>query len=94
MSKLIQELIEKGYLNSIKHPTDQRATLIYVTPKGESFLTALQVCRLKVEQEIAQIIGDEKLSQLHDILGKLMDYFESEPLMDVENDAWASSKLN
>lgn len=94
MSKLVQELIEKGFVQSIKHPTDQRASLIQNTSQGAAFISALHVCRTKVDQEISTIIGDEKLSQLHAILGDLMHYFESDSLLDSENDSLATSKLN
>lgn len=93
MSKLIQELIEKGFLQSVKHPSDQRASLIQNTAQGAKFIAALHDCRTKVDHEIASIIGEEKLSQLHEILGDLMHYFESDSLMEVENDALASAKL-
>ncbi|MFM7020230.1 MAG: MarR family winged helix-turn-helix transcriptional regulator [Aquirufa sp.] len=94
MSKLVQDLIEKGYLQSIKHPIDQRATLIQLTSTGADFLQALHDCRHKVEEEIAQVIGDEKLQNLHSILGELMVYFDSDVSMDQENDSLASTKLN
>jgi DNA-binding MarR family transcriptional regulator len=94
MSKLVQELIEKGFLQSIKHPTDQRASLILKTSQGSAFIEALHVCRTKVDQEISKVIGEEKLSHLHAILGDLMQYYESDSLLDSENDSFATSKLN
>ncbi len=94
MSKLVLELIEKGFLKTLKHPTDQRATLIHVTPQGADFLAALHVCRVRVEKEIAKVIGEAKLIQLHDILGELMAYYEADCMMDLENDAMATAKLN
>jgi DNA-binding MarR family transcriptional regulator len=94
MSKLVQELIEKGYLQRIQHPMDQRATLIQLTSSGAEFLQALHDCRYKVEEEIAQVIGEEKLQNLHAILGELMVYFDSDVSMDQENDSLASTKLN
>jgi DNA-binding MarR family transcriptional regulator len=94
MSKLVQELIEKGFLQSIKHPADQRASLIQKTNMGAEFISALHVCRLRVDQEIAQVIGEEKLIRLHNILGDLLMHFEADGLMDMENDALATAKLN
>ncbi|MBP6055888.1 MAG: winged helix DNA-binding protein [Cytophagaceae bacterium] len=94
MSKLVLELIEKGFLKSFKHPTDQRAALIQLTAEGSHFLAALHECRVRVDEEIAQVIGVDKLAQLHTILGDLMSHFETDMLMDLENDALASAKLN
>ncbi|MEY2894487.1 MAG: hypothetical protein RIS42_206 [Bacteroidota bacterium] len=93
MSKLVLELSEKGFLKILKHPTDQRASLIHLTDQGAKFLAALHVCRERVEQEIAKVIGEDKLAQLHNALGDLMAYYESDSLMDLENDSLATAKL-
>jgi DNA-binding MarR family transcriptional regulator len=93
MSKLVLELSDKGFLNTLKHPKDQRASLIHLTAQGAEFLAALHVCRERVEQEIAKVIGEDKLAQLHNVLGDLMAYYESDSLMDLENDSLATAKL-
>jgi DNA-binding MarR family transcriptional regulator len=93
MSKLVLELSDKGFLNTLKHPMDQRASLIHLTAQGAEFLAALHICRERVEQEIAKVIGEDKLAQLHNVLGDLMAYYESDSLMDLENDSLATAKL-
>jgi DNA-binding MarR family transcriptional regulator len=93
MSKLVLELSDKGFLKTLKHPTDQRASLIHLTDQGAEFLAALHVCRERVEQEIAKVIGEDKLAQLHNVLGDLMAYYESDSLLDLENDSLATAKL-
>jgi hypothetical protein len=65
-----------------------------LTSTGADFLKALHDCRHKVEDEIAHVIGEEKLQNLHSILGDLMVYFDSDVSMDQENDSLASTKLN
>jgi DNA-binding MarR family transcriptional regulator len=72
---------------------DQRASLIHLTAQGAEFLAALHICRERVEQEIAKVIGEDKLAQLHNVLGDLMAYYESDSLMDLENDSLATAKL-
>jgi DNA-binding MarR family transcriptional regulator len=93
MSKLIQELIEKGFVLSIKHPQDHRATLIRSTEEGLKFLEALMICRIKVEMEMSQVIGEEKLGQLHLILRKILDHYEHVPGMDLQNESIAQTRL-
>ncbi|MEY4610239.1 MAG: hypothetical protein RL246_558 [Bacteroidota bacterium] len=93
MSKLIQELIEKGFVLTVKHPQDHRATLIRSTEEGLKFLEALMICRIKVETEMSQVIGDEKLSQLHLILREILEHYEHVAGMDLQNESIAQTKL-
>jgi DNA-binding MarR family transcriptional regulator len=93
MSKLVQELIEKGFVISVKHPQDHRATLIRATEEGFKFLDALMICRKKVEMNMSQVIGEEKLGQLHQILREILDHYEQEPGIDLQNESIAQTKL-
>lgn len=93
MSKLIQELIEKGFVISVKHPHDHRATLILSTEEGAKFLQALMICRKKVEADMSQVIGQEKLSQLHLILREILDHYEQVAGMDLQNESIAQTRL-
>jgi DNA-binding MarR family transcriptional regulator len=93
MSKLIQELIEKGFVRAVKHPLDHRATLIRSTESGKKFLEVLMIVRKKVENEISQVIGVEKLNQLHLILREILDYYEQVPGLDLHNESIVNTKL-
>ena len=93
MSKLVQELIEKGFVISVKHPQDHRATLIRATEEGLRFFEALMICRKKVELEMSQVIGEEKLSQLHLILREILDHYELVGGMDLQNESIAQTTL-
>jgi len=93
MSKLIQELIEKGFVQAVKHPQDHRATLIHSTESGKKFLAALLIVRKKVENEISQVIGEEKLSQLYLILREILDHYEQVPGLELHNESIANTTL-
>jgi DNA-binding MarR family transcriptional regulator len=93
MSKLIQELIEKDFVQAIKHPQDHRATLIRSTDEGLRFLEALMICRKKVEMEMNHVIGEEKLNQLHLILREILDHYQHVAGMDLQNESIAQTRL-
>jgi hypothetical protein len=93
MSKLVQELALKGFLEVIKHPEDHRATIVKSTPKGNKFLKDLGDCRMHVEAEFAQVIGEEKLANLKDILYIMVTHFENHPIMDFMNESIAKTKI-
>jgi DNA-binding MarR family transcriptional regulator len=93
ISKLVHELAEMGFLLNLKHPDDLRATLIHTTQEGELFLEALNTCRIKVDQELSQIIGFEKLEQIRSVMEELLFYYESNSYVDSGSESFANSKL-
>lgn len=93
MSKLVNELAQKGFLEVIKHPEDHRATIVKSTSKGNKFLKDLDFCRKHVEAEFAEVIGQEKLENLKDILFIMVSHFENQPIMDLMNESIAKTKI-
>jgi len=93
MSKLVNELAQKGFLEVLKHPEDHRATIVKSTSKGNTFLKDLDFCRKHVEFEFVQVIGPEKLENLKDILFILVSHFENQPIMDFMNESIAKTKV-
>ncbi len=93
MSKLVNELAQKGFLEVLNHPEDHRATIVKSTSKGMQFLIDLDFCRKHVEAEFAQVIGPEKLENLKDILYIMVSHFENQPIMDLMNESIAKTKI-
>ncbi|MEK6548213.1 MAG: MarR family transcriptional regulator, partial [Bacteroidota bacterium] len=93
ISKLVHELENKGLLTIIQHPQDQRATLLQLTQEGQAFLEALNLCRNKVEQELFQVIGEQKLGEIKSILEELLIHYEENPLQDADRESFVNSKL-
>jgi DNA-binding MarR family transcriptional regulator len=93
MSKLVHELAQKGFLEVIKHPEDQRATLVKSTLMGDQFLKDLDACRRHVESEFAQVIGQDKLENLKEILFLMVSHFENQPMMNFMNESLAKTKI-
>ena len=76
MSKAVKELQEMGYVNVEKHPKDARSIKVKITAKGVDFLYALKNCVIFIESEFSNIIGDQKFTQLKDILGEIADFYD------------------
>jgi len=93
MSKLVNELAQKDFLEVIKHPEDHRATIVKSTSKGNNFLKDLDFCRRHVESEFVHVIGQEKLENLKDILYIMVKHFENQPIMDFMNESIAKTKV-
>jgi DNA-binding MarR family transcriptional regulator len=93
MSKLVNELAQKGFLEIVKHPEDHRATIVKATSNGNKFLKDLDFCRRHVETEFAQVIGQEKLENLKDILYIMVSHYENQPIMDFMNESIAKTKI-
>jgi DNA-binding MarR family transcriptional regulator len=93
ISKLVHELAERGFLLNVKHPEDLRATLIYTTQSGERFLDALHACRIKVDQELSEVIGVEKLEQIRSVMEELVLHYETNSLEDSGGESFANSTL-
>ncbi|UAJ13026.1 MarR family winged helix-turn-helix transcriptional regulator [Aquirufa lenticrescens] len=93
ISKLVHELAEKGFLMNLKHPEDLRATLIQTTVSGEQFLAALNECRIKVDKELSQVIGTDKLDQIRSAMESMLLHYESNAYLDSESESFANSKL-
>ncbi|AWL09091.1 MarR family transcriptional regulator [Aquirufa nivalisilvae] len=93
MSKLVNELIQEGYLISQIHPQDLRSTLLFCTEKGNQFLEDLMKSRTHIEQKFAEIIGRERLAQLNQLLTEIVSHYDELESVDSINDKIASTKI-
>jgi DNA-binding MarR family transcriptional regulator len=73
MGELVDELEELGYVVRRPHPTDRRAKLIVLTPKGRDCIAAGITTIQDLEGKIADILGDRGRSDLRRLLRKLLD---------------------
>jgi DNA-binding MarR family transcriptional regulator len=93
MSKLVNELSLKGFLEVLKHPEDHRATIVKSTTKGNQFLKDLDICRRHVESEFVGVMGQEKLENLKEILFIMVSHYENQSIMDFMNESIAQTKI-
>lgn len=77
MSKVIKELSDGGYVSVEKHPSDARSIMVKLTERGYDALLEWKRCTEYIDDKFTAIIGPERLEQLKDILGDLVDYYET-----------------
>ncbi|WP_459470551.1 MarR family winged helix-turn-helix transcriptional regulator [Aquirufa beregesia] len=93
MSKLVNELIQKGYLISKSHPQDLRSSLLFCTEKGNQFLEDLMKSRAHLEQKFAEIVGQERLAELNQLLIEIVSHYDDLAIVDTINDNIAGTKI-
>ena len=76
MSKAVKELQEMSFVKVEKHPKDARSIKVKVTAGGIDFLYAWKNCVIFIEGEFASIIGEQKVTQLKEILGEVVDFYD------------------
>lgn len=78
MSKIVKELVEGEYVVSEKHPSDARSVVVKLTNRGYEALTHWKACTELIDKKFTEILGSERLEQVKDILGVLVDYYEKQ----------------
>lgn len=91
MSKIVQELVDGGYVISEKHPSDARSVIIKLTDRGYEALIHWKECTEQIDKKFTEILGSERLEQVKDILGVLVDYYEKQE--DVHRDSIIMNKI-
>ncbi|WP_143307612.1 MarR family winged helix-turn-helix transcriptional regulator [Chitinophaga vietnamensis] len=71
MSKVVKNLEADGYINSRKHDTDNRASVIFLTEKGKKLVINAAESVEEVEHSYTDILGDKDMAQLKSLLIKL-----------------------
>lgn len=77
MSKVIKELSDGGYVSVEKHPSDARSIMVKLTERGYDALLEWKRCTEYIDHKFAEILGTERFGLLKDILGDLVDYYET-----------------
>jgi DNA-binding MarR family transcriptional regulator len=70
--ELIGHLEQHGYLVREPDPTNRRARLVRLTPKGHRLQEVIRLQALDAERRIATIIGDRRFAQLKGALALLV----------------------
>jgi DNA-binding MarR family transcriptional regulator len=70
-SKLIQEMVERGYVLREADPSDARAKQLTLGPRGESALRAARRFHRTFERRLAREIGAERAALLRELLTTL-----------------------
>ena len=73
MGELVDELEDLGYVTRRPDPTDRRAKLIVLTPRGRAAVEAGKQTIVGIEARIDEILGKEGHTLLRELVGKLLD---------------------
>jgi len=76
ISRMSQELEEKGLVKRVEDQTDGGATMLFFTERGRK-LVQITVDRLEaIETEMALALGDEDATNLNSLLAQWADYLD------------------
>jgi DNA-binding MarR family transcriptional regulator len=65
MSRALDGLVGRGYVERLESPTDRRARLVRLLPAGRAILTEIEHSRLAALEELATSLTDEERAALH-----------------------------
>ena len=71
MGELIDDLIDKGYVDRRPDPADRRAKRLYLTAKGRATTAASRTAVDAVEQQLRNALGPRRHAQLRAILADI-----------------------
>ncbi len=72
VNDLLRDLEDRGYLERRPDPTDDRARIIRLTPRGEQLRQAAVGMQGQTEMQWAHAIGPERYHQFREMLGQLL----------------------
>lgn len=72
-SKLIQEMVERGYVVREPDPDDRRSKLLRLGPRGEGALRAARTFHRVFERRLVRQVGAEQAETVREILTALAD---------------------
>jgi DNA-binding MarR family transcriptional regulator len=70
--RIIADLEREGYVQRLPDPTDQRASIIVFTGRGQQFLVDAYHVKKEIEDEYAALLGEERMRQLRKTLEALL----------------------
>jgi DNA-binding MarR family transcriptional regulator len=65
MSRAVDGLVQRGYVERLESPADRRARLVRLLPAGRSLLTEIQQARQSALEEFVATLSDDERTGLH-----------------------------
>jgi DNA-binding MarR family transcriptional regulator len=78
MAQSVDELVARGYLETRTDPSDRRARLVFLTPKGEAIRPIGKATGAQVEAHWADLVGPDALEDVRSVLARLLDRLRAE----------------
>jgi DNA-binding MarR family transcriptional regulator len=79
LTQVIEELEKLGYVERRPHPTDRRARLVFLTPRGKSVRPLAMEAGRRVENSLSEAFGQSELDRLRRDLQHMLVLLEGEP---------------
>jgi len=74
MSKVVKDLLLKGYIETKIDPSDKRSTIILLTDKGKRFVIQARHCVKTLTTEYQNLLGRREYEHMIDNLMKIIEY--------------------
>lgn len=74
---LVDQLERAAYVERVPDPTDARARLVRVAPRGAAAIPVAAAVVAEVEAEWARHLGPQRMAKLREILGRLRDFTDA-----------------
>lgn len=71
LTRILQTLADKGYVDRLPHPTDGRRLQIAITTEGREFIASNMAESERIMKRLQDHLGEEKLETLLDLLNEL-----------------------
>jgi DNA-binding MarR family transcriptional regulator len=78
MQYLVDDLERLGYAERIPDPTDRRAKLVRLTPRGREAVLVGRAAIADTERRWATALGEQKLRRLRELLEELVTVIRAE----------------
>ena len=75
MSQLVRLMERQGYLEQVADPSDTRAKVVRMTPRGEAVKTACVEVREELNQRIAKMVGGKEAREMESYLDAMTQMF-------------------
>jgi len=71
MVVLLRQLMQKGWVRKIPHPTDGRAVGLFLTPAGQRLMTQAEAMALQSDREASSMLSETERKTLIRLLQKI-----------------------
>ncbi len=78
--QLVEELERRGYVSRRPHPTDRRARVVVLAPRGWACIEKVVALWAEIEDRWASLIGPARLAELHADLAAFVTAAGSPPI--------------
>ncbi len=73
VSKLVDQLVESGYIERLADPSDRRRVVLRLTRRGRKAAGVLRAATDKVDQSLVRRHGTDSLANLRRLLGEMVE---------------------